>query len=41
MPTGDTETIIVWNSKRSSNESIKPPNIPGNSLTPKLNWIHD
>ena len=33
MPTGDTEIIIAWKSKRLSVESIKPANIPGNIVS--------
>ena len=41
MPTGHTETIIAWKAKKLSYESIKPKTSPGNSLAPKLRWIHN
>ena len=41
IPTGDIETIIAWKFKELSDESIKPPTTPGNSLTPKLKCIHN
>ena len=37
-PTGDSETIISYIFKRLSDETIKPPAISGNGLTPKLKW---
>ena len=40
-PAGDTEIIIVWKSKGLSNEIVKPPTAPSNSLTPKLKRIHN
>ena len=33
MPAGDTETIIAWKSKVLSEQSIKPPTTPGNSIS--------
>ena len=41
MPTGDTETIVAWKSKALLEETIKPPTTPGNSIAPKLKWIHN
>ena len=44
MPTGDTNTNIVWNSKGLSGGSINPLTTDNNSLAPKLNrkkWIHN
>ena len=44
MPTGDTNTNIVWNSKGLSGGSINPLATDNNSLAPKLNrkkWIHN
>ena len=32
IPSGDTETIIAWTSKEISDENIKLPTTPGNSL---------
>ena len=32
IPSGDTETIIAWTSKGISDENIKLPTTPGNSL---------
>ena len=37
MPTGDTNTNIVWNSKGLSGGSINPLTTDNNSLAPKLN----
>ena len=39
--TRDTETIIAWESKRLSDESIELPTTPGNSLASRLKWIHN
>ena len=41
MPTGDTETIVAWKSKSLLEETINPPTTPGNSIAPKLKWIHN
>ena len=38
MPTGDTNTNIVWNSKGLSGGSINHLTTENNSLAPKLNW---
>ena len=38
MPTDDTVTITAWKSKRLSEEGIKPPAGPGNSLAIKLKF---
>ena len=34
----NTDYVSSWKSKRSSSESIKPPTISDNSLTPTLNY---
>ena len=41
MQTDDNETVIAWKSNILSDESMKPPTALGNSLTSKLNWIHN
>ena len=35
---GDADYVLSWQSKRLSNESIKPPTTTNNSLTPELNY---
>ena len=35
---GVTDYVLSWQSKRLSNESIKPPTTSDNSLTPALNY---
>ena len=39
--TDDTETVIEWKFEILSDESIKPPTAPGNSLAPKMKQIHN
>ena len=41
MPTRDTETITAWKSKGMSDESIKLPTTPSNSVASKLKRIHN
>ena len=36
---GNTDQISAWKSKGLSDESIKPPTISNNSLTPSLSYI--
>ena len=36
MPVGLKETILTWQSKGLSNETIRPPTTSNNSLSPKL-----
>ena len=35
----NTDYILSWISKGLSNESIKPPSVPNNFLTPSLNYL--
>ena len=41
MATGDNETALAWKFKGLSGESITSTTTPGNSLAPKLKWIHN
>ena len=41
MPVGDNETIIAWKSKGLLDVSVSPLITRGNSLAPKLKWIHN
>ena len=41
MPNSVTETITTWKLKDLLGESVKPPITSGNSLAPKLKYIHN
>ena len=38
IPDGLRETVVAWQSKGFSNETIRPPTTSNNSLSPKLKW---